>query len=83
MLPDASEHFRWGTQARRLYDRMSCGPVTARDIVSGLGIFGYAKVLGEIRRRLAGTGVTVKARPVNGRRNFWEYRLATNPDDLH
>ena len=57
---------------------MACGPVTARDIVMQLGIFGYAKVLCDIRRRLAGTGVTVKARPVNGRRNFWEYRLATS-----
>ena len=39
---------------------------------------GYAKIVAQIRRRIAETGVTVKARPVNGRRNLWEYRLATD-----
>ena len=78
MIPKASEHFRWGTQARRLYDRLSCGPATAAEIVRELHIYGYSKIVAEIRKRIAGTGVTVKARPVNGRRNLWEYRLATD-----
>jgi hypothetical protein len=38
-------------------------------------IYQYQKKLAEIRKALDGTGVTVKARPVNGRRNLWEYRL--------
>ena len=78
MIPKASEYFRWGTQARRLYDRLSCGPATAAEIVRELHIYGYSKIVAEIRKRIAGTGVTVKARPVNGRRNLWEYRLATD-----
>lgn len=77
MLPAAWEYFNWGTQSRRLYDRLSCGPVTAREIVRELHIYGYHKKIAEIRRRISGTGVTVKARPVNGRRSHWEYRLAS------
>lgn len=77
MIPTASDYFRWGTQSRRLYDRLSCGPATAGEIVRDLHIYGYNRIVSTIRRRLCGTGVTVKARPVNGRRNHWEYRLAT------
>jgi hypothetical protein len=75
MTPEASRYFRWGTQARRLYDRLTCGPATAAEIVRELHIYQYSKKISEIRRAIAGTGVTVKARPVNGRRNLWEYRL--------
>jgi hypothetical protein len=75
MTPEASRYFRWGTQKRRLYDRLACGPATAADIVRELHIYQYQKIINEIRSALEGTGVTVKARPVNGRRNLWEYRL--------
>lgn len=75
MTPEASRYFRWGTQSRRLYERLTCGPATAAEIVRELHIYQYQKKIGEIRRAIAGTGVTVKARPVNGRRNLWEYRL--------
>ena len=75
MIPQAHKYFRYGTQARRLYDRLVCGPATAPEIVRELHIYSYHKKISEIRRAIAGTGVTVKARPVNGRRNLWEYRL--------
>ena len=75
MIPEASQYFAWGTQARRLYDRLTCGPATAREIVRELHIYQYSKKISEIRRAISGTGVTVKARPINGRRNHWEYRL--------
>lgn len=75
MTPEASRYFRWGTQARRLYDRLACGPATAAEIVRELHIYSYQKKISEIRQALDGTGVTVKARPINGRRNLWEYRL--------
>lgn len=77
MNPEASKYFKWGTQSRKLYERLACGPVTAREIVRELKIHQYHKKLSEIRSRIAGTGVTVKARPIaiNGRRNRWEYRL--------
>jgi len=76
MIPRAEKYFRWGTQARRLYDLLACGPATGDQIVRQTRIIGYPKKIGEIRRKIAGTGVTVKARPINGRRNRWEYRLA-------
>lgn len=75
MIPEASQYFAWGTQARKLYDRLTCGPATAREIVRELHIYQYQKKISEIRRAISGTGVTVKARPINGRRNHWEYRL--------
>ena len=75
MIPEASRLFRWGTQPRRLYDLMACGPVTPADIVRQTRIYNYHQIIDKIREALAGTGVTVKARPVNGRRNLWEYRL--------
>jgi hypothetical protein len=75
MLPPAHNHFRYGTQTRRLYDRLACGPATAAEIVRGLHIYQYQKKITEIRKALDGTGVTVKSRPLNGRRNLWEYRL--------
>jgi hypothetical protein len=81
MTPEASRYFRWGTQARRLYDRLTCGPATAAEIVRELHIYQYQKKIGEIRKAIAGTGVTVKARPVNHRRNLFEYRLAVENKD--
>lgn len=75
MIPEASQYFRWGTQTRRLYDRLSCGPATAAEIVHELRIYNYQKRISEIRCAIDGTGVTVKARPINGRKNLWEYRL--------
>jgi len=75
MTPEASKYFRWGTQSRKLYERLACGPVTGAEISRKLKIHQYPKKIAEIRERIAGTGVTVKARPVNGRRNSWEYRL--------
>ena len=83
MIPAAHIYFRWGTQARRLYDFLSCGPATPSQIVRELHIYNYHPVIDEIRQALDGTGVTVKSRPVNGRRNLWEYRLGVvdKPDD--
>jgi hypothetical protein len=75
MTPEASRYFRWGTQSRKLYERLTCGPVTGSEIVRKLKIHHCHKKIAEIRERIAGTGVTVKARPINGRRNSWEYRL--------
>ena len=75
VIPEASKHFRWGTQKRRLYDRLTCGPVTSAEIVRDLHIYGYHKIISEIRRKLHGTGVTVKARPTEGRSRPWEFRL--------
>lgn len=75
MTPIASQYFRWGTQSRKLYERLTWGPVTATEIVRELKIHQYRKKISEIRTRIAGTGVTVKARPINGRRNLWEFRL--------
>jgi hypothetical protein len=75
MTPEAHKLFRWGTQKRRLYDRLICGPATASEIVKDLHIYQYQKKIGEVRRGLVGTGVTVKATPINGKKNLWEYRL--------
>jgi hypothetical protein len=77
MLPEASKHFRWGTQARRLYDFLACGPATGDQIAMQTKIINYQKIISEIRERLKGTGVTVKAFPVNGKRTRWAYRLGT------
>jgi hypothetical protein len=76
MTPEASRYFRWGTQSRRLYERLMCGPATAAEIVRELHIYNYHGVIADVRSALEGTGVTIKARPINGRRNLWEYRLA-------
>lgn len=76
MTPIASQYFRWGTQSRKLYERLTCGPVTGSEIVRELKIYQYHKKISEIRSRISGTGVTVKARPINGRRKLQEYRLA-------
>ena len=78
--PEASRHFRWGTQTRRLYDRLTYGPATAAEIVRELHIYQYQKKISEIRQAIDGTGVTVKARPVNGRKNLWEYRLGVQEE---
>lgn len=75
MIPEASRYFRWGTQTRRIYDRLACGPITSEEIVRDLHVYSYHKKISEIRRALAGTGVTVKARPTAGCRKPWEYRL--------
>lgn len=75
MTPEAHKYFRYGTQARKLYDRLACGPATASEIVRELHIYNYHEKIAEIRKAISGTGVTVKARPINGRRNHWEYRL--------
>ena len=77
MIPAAHNYFRYGTQSRKLYDRLACGPATAHEIVRSLHINQYQKKISEIRHALNGTGVTVKERPINGRRNLWEYRLGT------
>jgi len=75
MLPAPHRIARWGTQARRVYDLLYCGPATGDQIVRQTHVHQYGKKIAQIRRRLAGTGVTVKARPLNGRRSRWEYRL--------
>lgn len=75
MIPPASQYFKWGTQARRVYDLLACGPATGDQIVRQTKIIGFQKQIAIIRKRLAGTGVTVKARPVNWRRRQYEYRL--------
>lgn len=76
MTPEASRYFRWGTQSRKLYERLTYGPVTKAEISQKLKIHHCDKKIAEIRERISGTGVTVKAMPVNGRRNGWEFRLA-------
>jgi hypothetical protein len=75
MTPVASQYFRWGTQSRKLYERLTCGPVTSSEIVQKLKIYHCHKKISEIRTRIAGTGITVKARPIQGRRKSWEFRL--------
>jgi len=75
MMPVASQYFPWGTQSRKLYDRLTYGPVTSSEIVQKLKIHHCHKKISEIRDRIAGTGVTVKARPINGRCKSWEFRL--------
>lgn len=76
MIPDASKYFHWGTQARKLYDRLACGPVTSTEI-GRMKIHQVDKKIGEIKERIAGTGVTVKVRKINdGHRRFREFRLA-------
>jgi hypothetical protein len=75
MTPVASQYFRWGTQSRKLYDRLTYGPVTSSEIVQKLKIHHCHEKIAEIRARIAGTGVTVKARPIDGRRKSWEFRL--------
>jgi len=57
MTPEASRYFRWGTQARRLYDRLTCGPATAAEIVRELHIYDYHKKISEIRKPISGTTV--------------------------
>jgi len=76
MIPEASNYFRWGTQSRKLYERLTYGPATSAEISRKMKIHHCHKKIAEIRERIAGTGVTVKARPINGRQNAWEYRLA-------
>lgn len=75
MIPPAAQYFPWGTQQRRIYDLLACGPATGEQIVRQTKVLGFQKQIALIRKRLEGTGVTVKASPVNGRRNRWEYRL--------
>ncbi len=74
-LPQASKFFRWGTQARRIYDLLACGPATGDQIVAQTHIINYQKQISQIRERLAGTGVTVKSFPINGKRTHWAYRI--------
>lgn len=75
MIPEASRYFRWGTQSRRLYDRLVCGPVTSSEI-SRMKIYQVDKHMATIRKRIAGTGVTVKVRQLcDGRRRTREFRL--------
>lgn len=69
--------FHWGTQAHRLYERLTYGPICNIEIVKELAILGYQKKIAQIRKALAGTGVTVKTRPINHRRTLIEYRLGT------
>ncbi|MBN1545725.1 MAG: hypothetical protein JW902_03605 [Syntrophaceae bacterium] len=75
MIPEASRFFKWGTQSRRLYDRLVCGPVT-RSEISRMKIHQVDKHLATIKERIAGTGVTVKVRQIcEGRRRSREFRL--------
>lgn len=78
MLPKASQHFPWGTRERRVYDLLACGPQTGIRIARMMRIRSVKKVVAEIRRRIDGTGVTIKTRPVNGHKQIVEYRLAKN-----
>jgi hypothetical protein len=77
MLPEARKYFKWGTQSRRIYDLLSCGPATGDQIATETRIYNYQKIIAEIKERLAGSGVTVKSWPLNGKRTRWAYRLAT------
>jgi hypothetical protein len=74
-LTNPRNPFQWGTQAHRLYERLTYGPICNIEIVKELAILGYNKKIAQIRRALAGTGVTVKTRPLDHRRNLIEYRL--------
>ena len=75
MIPEASKHFKWGTQSRKLYDRLACGPVTSTEI-GRMKIHHLDKHITKIRERIAGTGVTVKVRHIDdGRRRIREFRL--------
>lgn len=67
--------FAWNTQNHRLYERLALGPICNMDIVRELGILCYGKRICQIRKALAGTGVTVKARRANYRGTLVEYRL--------
>ena len=80
MIPAAHLYFRYGTQTRKLYERLVCGPVTSKQIVYGLHISQFQEHISAICKALICTGITVKARPVNGRRNLWEYRLGTQAE---
>ena len=74
-MPVASEYFRWGTQSRKLYERLTYGPVTSSEI-SRMKIHQVDKQMDKIKKRIAGTGVTVKVRPINdGCRRYREFRL--------
>ncbi len=69
--------FPWGTQAHRLYERLTYGPIWNIEIVQPpLAILGYQKKIAQIRKALAGSGVTVKTRSMNHRGTLVEYRLA-------
>ena len=83
MIPEASKHFKWGTQSRRIYDLLVCGPATGDQIARQTQIHNYQKQIALIRKRISGTGVTVKTRPINGRRNRWEYRLGDENIEVH
>lgn len=67
--------FQWGTQPHRFYERLTYGPIHNVEIPKELGILQYSKIISKVRKALAGTGVTVKTRPVNQRGNLVEYRL--------
>jgi hypothetical protein len=76
MMPN--NPFQWGTQAHRLYERLTYGPIYNGEISRPpISILGYSKVIAQIRKALEGTGVTVKARPIDRRRTLIEYRLGT------
>lgn len=68
--------FQWGTQAHRLYERLTYGPIYNIEIVKELAILGYQKKITQIRKALAGTGITIKTRSINHRGTLVEYRLA-------
>ena len=80
MIPAAHLYFRYGTQTRKLYDRLVCGPATSRQIVRSLHITQYEEEISAIRKALICTNITVKARAINGRRNLWEYRLGVREE---
>lgn len=74
--------FQWGTQAHRLYERLTYGPIHNTEIARPpLSILGYSKLIAKIRHALEGTGVTVKTRPINRRRTLIEYRLGTETNN--
>jgi len=67
--------YAWGTQKYRLLERLQRGPVLNSEIVDCLRIFNYHGALADLRRDLSGHNVEIAARPVNKKRNHWEYKL--------
>jgi hypothetical protein len=77
MLPQAERYFPWGTPERKLYELLSFGPATGGQIVRKLRIRRPSEIVMRIRRGLAGSGVTVKARLIDDPAGVdaWEFRL--------
>jgi hypothetical protein len=67
--------YPWGTHKHRLLDRLQRGPVLNSEIVDCLRIFNYHAAITDLRRDLSFKNVEIIARPVNKKRNHWEYKL--------